>query len=103
MTGGGKKAAEDLGVPYLGAIPLDPEMVKAGDEGRPFLHHASGSPTVRAVKLVMENLVEQIESETGITAGYSGHLVTAGIRKTMRKYSGMPELLEQYHGGAGCW
>jgi ATP-binding protein involved in chromosome partitioning len=62
-SGGGKKAAEDLGVPYLGAIPLDPAMVIAGDEGRPFLHHASGSPTVRAVKTVMENLVAQIESE----------------------------------------
>jgi ATP-binding protein involved in chromosome partitioning len=61
--GGGKKAAEELGVPYLGAIPLDPAMVKAGDEGRPFLHHASGSPTVKAVKQVMENLVAQIESE----------------------------------------
>ena len=33
--GGGKKAAEDLDVPYLGSIPLDPAMVKAGDEGRP--------------------------------------------------------------------
>src|SRR5512137_536069 len=28
--GGGKKAAEDLGVPYLGGIPVDPAMVKAG-------------------------------------------------------------------------
>jgi ATP-binding protein involved in chromosome partitioning len=62
--GGGMKAAQDLGVPYLGAIPLDPAMVKAGDEGRPFLHHASGSPTVKAVKQVMENLVAQIESGT---------------------------------------
>jgi ATP-binding protein involved in chromosome partitioning len=61
--GGGKKAAEELGVPYLGAIPLDPAMVKAGDEGRPFIHHAVGSPTVKAVKLVMENLVTQIEKK----------------------------------------
>jgi ATP-binding protein involved in chromosome partitioning len=59
--GGGQKAAEDLGVPYLGAIPLDPAMVKAGDEGRPFIHNMAGSPTVKSVKLVMENLVRQIE------------------------------------------
>ncbi len=60
--GGGKKAAEDLGVPYLGAIPLDPEMVKAGDEGRPFILRHAESPTRKAVDIVMENLVHQVES-----------------------------------------
>jgi ATP-binding protein involved in chromosome partitioning len=60
--GGGKKAAEDLGVPYLGAIPLDPEMVKAGDEGRPFILQKADSPTRKAVDTVMENLVQQVES-----------------------------------------
>ena len=62
-VGGGKKAAEDLGVPYLGAIPLDPEMVKAGDEGRPFILRHAGSPTAKAMDEVMENLVAQIESD----------------------------------------
>jgi ATP-binding protein involved in chromosome partitioning len=60
--GGGKKAAEDLGVPYLGAIPLDPEMVKAGDEGRPMILQHTDSPTRKAVDAVMENLVKQVES-----------------------------------------
>jgi ATP-binding protein involved in chromosome partitioning len=63
-AGGGKKAAEDLGVPYLGAIPLDPEMVKAGDEGRPYILRHANSPTWKAVDLVMEHLVAQIESES---------------------------------------
>ena len=61
-TGGGKKAAKDLGVPFLGAIPLDPEMVKAGDEGRPYILRHIDSPTGKAVNAVMENLVQQIES-----------------------------------------
>jgi ATP-binding protein involved in chromosome partitioning len=61
-TGGGKKAAKDLGVPFLGAIPLDPEMVKAGDEGRPYILRHIDSPTSKAVNVVMENLVQQIES-----------------------------------------
>jgi len=60
--GGGKKAAEDLGVPCLGAIPLDPEMVKAGDEGRPMILQHTGSPTGKAVDAVMENLVKLVES-----------------------------------------
>ena len=62
-TGGGKKAAEDLGVPYLGAIPLDPEMVKAGDEGRPYILRHADSPTWKAVDAVMERLVAEIESD----------------------------------------
>ena len=60
-AGGGKKAAEDLGVPFLGAIPLDPAMVKAGDEGRPFLMKHADSPTWKAVDAVMERLVEEID------------------------------------------
>jgi ATP-binding protein involved in chromosome partitioning len=60
--GGGKKAAGDLGVPYLGAIPLDPEMVKAGDEGKPMILQQTGSLTEKAVEAVMENLVKQVES-----------------------------------------
>ena len=62
-TGGGKKAAGDLGVPFLGAIPLDPEMVKAGDEGRPYILRHADSPTAKAVDEVMEHLVELIESD----------------------------------------
>ncbi len=33
-TGGGEKTAREMGVPFLGAIPADPRMVKLGDEGR---------------------------------------------------------------------
>ena len=60
-TGGGKKAAGDLGVPFLGAIPLDPAMVKASDEGRPYILRHADSPTWRAVNAVMENLISEVE------------------------------------------
>jgi ATP-binding protein involved in chromosome partitioning len=60
--GGGEKAAEELGVPYLGSIPLDPEMVKAGDEGRPYVLRHADTPTWKAVDAVMENLVTLVES-----------------------------------------
>ncbi len=61
--GGGKKAAEDLHVPFLGAIPLDPEMMKAGDEGLPMILQHTDSPTEKAVDAVMENLVKLVEGE----------------------------------------
>jgi len=59
--GGGKKIAEQLGVPFLGSIPLDPEMRKAGDEGRPFVLRSKDSPTWKSVDAVMEELVKAVE------------------------------------------
>jgi ATP-binding protein involved in chromosome partitioning len=60
--GGGEKAAQELGVPYLGSIPLDPAMVIAGDEGRPYVLRHADTPTWKAVDAVMENLVKLVES-----------------------------------------
>jgi Mrp family chromosome partitioning ATPase len=35
--GGGEKAAQELEIPFLGRVPLEPEFVKFGDEGTPFV------------------------------------------------------------------
>ncbi|MGA2918639.1 Mrp/NBP35 family ATP-binding protein [Methanoregula sp.] len=59
--GGGKKIAEELSVPFLGAIPLDIEMRKAGDEGRPFIIRRGDSPTWKSVDKVMEELIRVVE------------------------------------------
>lgn len=63
--GGGEKAAKDLGVPFLGSIPLDPMMRKAGDVGRPFIMRGPDTgpenPTWREVDSVIENLIAAIE------------------------------------------
>jgi ATP-binding protein involved in chromosome partitioning len=71
-TGGGKQAARDLGVPFLGSIPLDPVMRKAGDEGKPFIlrgpETGPENPTWRAVDRVMENLIRAIEDENAVPA-----------------------------------
>jgi len=65
--GGGKKAAEDLGVPYLGSIPLDPDMRKAGDEGRPFIVRRPGmsadNPTWEHVDRVVQAVLSSIGEE----------------------------------------
>jgi ATP-binding protein involved in chromosome partitioning len=59
--GGGRKVADDMKITYLGAIPIDPEMVKSGDEGRPFILRHTGSPAWIAIDKVMEQLVRQVE------------------------------------------
>lgn len=62
--GGGQKAAEKYDVPYLGAIPIDIDMRRAGDEGRPFIIRKPGeekNATWNAVDKVMENLIAEVE------------------------------------------
>jgi ATP-binding protein involved in chromosome partitioning len=60
--GGGEKEAKDLGVPFLGSIPLDPETRKAADEGRPFIiKTAEDNPTWKSINTVMEALITEIE------------------------------------------
>ncbi len=57
-TGGGQKIAEELSIPYLGSIPIDPEICSSSDSGKPFIIEHSDSP---ATKAFME-IVKKIES-----------------------------------------
>lgn len=35
--GGGEKIAKEMGIPFLGKVPIDPEIVESGDKGMPFV------------------------------------------------------------------
>jgi ATP-binding protein involved in chromosome partitioning len=45
--GGGKRTAEELGVAFLGEIPIDPRIVEGGDKGRPIVLDAPDSEAAR--------------------------------------------------------
>jgi len=47
-SGGGRLMAEEMNVPFLGRIPLDPAMVNAGDDGKPSVEHQAASPATKA-------------------------------------------------------
>jgi len=53
-TGGGKALASEMGVPFLGQIPIDPEIVSSGDEGTPFVCGPAETPGARAFDSVVE-------------------------------------------------
>lgn len=36
-SGGGRVMAEDMGVPFLGQVPVDPRIVSASDDGEPYI------------------------------------------------------------------
>ena len=54
QTGGGKKIAQDMEVPFLGAIPIDPKIVEASDSGRAFVQHFADSPTAKAMMEIVK-------------------------------------------------
>ena len=47
-SGGGEAMAEEMGVPFLGRIPMDPRIVGASDEGKPFVYHLGQTEFTRA-------------------------------------------------------
>ncbi len=57
--GGGAHLADELGVPLLGSIPLDPEVVKGADIGSPTVLEDS-SPARDALIALVDSLVAQI-------------------------------------------
>jgi ATP-binding protein involved in chromosome partitioning len=54
--GGGEAVARDLGVDFLGSVPLDPTVVDCGDEGRPLVRAAPGSPAAEAYRRIAATL-----------------------------------------------
>ncbi len=42
--GGGKKLAQETGVPFLGEIPIDPAIAECGDTGDPIVHKLPDNP-----------------------------------------------------------
>jgi len=57
-SGGGEAMAADMGVPFLGRVPIDPEMVLAGDRGELYLQAHENSPTARAFRNVLKPILE---------------------------------------------
>jgi ATP-binding protein involved in chromosome partitioning len=53
-TGGGERLAEELGVPLLGTVPLDPRLREAGDLGEPLVERDPDSPPAQAIVAVAE-------------------------------------------------
>ncbi len=60
-AGGGEKMASAMGVPFLGKIPIDPEVVKSGDQGNPYMLKDRDSDAGRAYTAIADRIVEQMQ------------------------------------------
>jgi ATP-binding protein involved in chromosome partitioning len=61
-SGGGERLAEELGLPFLGRVPLDPAVRSAGDEGVPTVLHSPESGAAEALRSVARTVVESVEA-----------------------------------------
>lgn len=58
-SGGGERMAKDMGVPFLGSIPIDPDMGRAGDDGTPYTQAFSASAGAKAFEKIVQALTEE--------------------------------------------
>src|SRR5680860_770189 len=59
--GGGEQMSRELGVPFLGAIPLDADIVTGGDEGRPIVVDKPKSVAAQAYRAIAVELAGGLE------------------------------------------
>jgi len=58
--GGGERAAEQMGVPFLGRVPLDPEVVLSGDDGMPIVVKDKDNPASKAFDEMVERILDKV-------------------------------------------
>ncbi len=71
--GGGERAAEKLGIPFLGHIPIDPAIRAGGDTGMPIVVADPASPQAKAFREIADALIHRI---TTLSAGLDSEAKT---------------------------
>ncbi|KAK4142357.1 P-loop containing nucleoside triphosphate hydrolase protein [Dichotomopilus funicola] len=59
-TGGGRALAKEMGIPFLGAVPLDPRLGMSCDYGESFFDAFPDSPACLALKQVVKGMAGQV-------------------------------------------
>jgi Mrp family chromosome partitioning ATPase len=56
-SGGGRAMSDDMGVKFLGAIPMDPKVAEACDTGKAFIKHYQDTPTAKMMASVIDPIL----------------------------------------------
>lgn len=59
--GGGEQMSQELGIPFLGALPLDADVVTSGDEGRPIVAGQPASVSAKVYAKIAKALADQLD------------------------------------------
>ncbi len=63
--GGGKRTAAVMGVPFLGALPLDPQVRIGGDSGRPIMLNGDADTNAAGFLQLAKTMIAGVESGGG--------------------------------------
>jgi ATP-binding protein involved in chromosome partitioning len=63
--GGGKKLARDMGVPFLGEIPIDRRVAECSDAGEPVVLRYADSPVAKAYKELAATVTREVDKAGG--------------------------------------
>jgi ATP-binding protein involved in chromosome partitioning len=63
--GGGERMAMEFDVPFLGSLPLDPEIMMSGEQGVPILSKTKDSHAAKSILALADKLKESLSRETG--------------------------------------
>ena len=61
LLGGGERLAKELDVPFLGRIPLDPNISYSTDKGLPFVYTHPESPASKTMQSIVDYIEQAVE------------------------------------------
>ncbi len=73
--GGGQRVAAELGIEFLGELPIDPRVVEGGDIGRPILVHAPDAPAA----VTLREIAGRVARKLAVLADSAPQLADANI------------------------
>ena len=75
-SGGGEQVAREFDLPFLGRVPMDPKVVMAGDDGKPYLSSDEDSPAIGAFSKIVaavENRLPAVAPPMMFKKAAAGH------------------------------
>jgi len=92
--GGGEAIAQEIGVPFLGKVPLDPSVVDSGDNGTPLVVSAPDSPAAMAYRKIASMIVGDGAGVAGLATPFAWTLTDGtGRPANVTGANGLPEQL----------
>jgi ATP-binding protein involved in chromosome partitioning len=74
-TGGGERLAKQAGVPFIGAIPMDPEVRTGGDQGKPVTITHPDS----AAAMALSHIASDIAAKVSVAAFNQGNIIPINL------------------------
>lgn len=68
-TGGGQRVSEELKIPFLGGIPINPQIREGGDKGIPIVFDIPDSNEAGIITDISRNLTEQVNIRNSKSPG----------------------------------